>query len=110
MVAVRVLQGVAAAMVFAPALALAGDLAKEGQSGTTLAVLSMAFGLGTALGPLASGFLIRYGFFTPFAYGAELAIVGLGLVYTQVEETLTSTPENADSPSPTTDVTAVTQD
>lgn len=110
MVAVRVLQGVAAAMVFAPALALAGDLTKEGQSGTTLAVLSMAFGLGTALGPLASGVLIQYGFLTPFAFGAGFAAVGLGLVYTQVEETLTSTPDTVDPPSPTTDTTAVPRD
>jgi len=50
----------AGAMVFAPALALAGDLARKGQSGTQLSVLTMAFGLGTALGPLASGYLIRY--------------------------------------------------
>lgn len=90
MIGARVLQGVAAAMVFAPALALAGDLATEGHSGTTLAVLSMAFGLGSALGPLASGFLIRYGYVWPFAFGAVLAAVGTVLVYTQVEETVST--------------------
>ena len=87
MVAVRFLQGVAVAMVFAPSLAVAGDLAGEGQSGTTLSVLTMGFGLGVAIGPLTSGFLERFGFAVPFAAGSALAVVALVLVYTQVEET-----------------------
>ena len=88
MLVARVLQGVAAAMVFSPALALAGDLAGEGQSGTQLSVLTMAFGLGIAIGPLASGFLVGFGFVYPFAFGAGLALVGLALVYTEVIETV----------------------
>lgn len=84
----RLLQGVAGAMVFAPGFALAGDLAKKGQSGTQLSILTMSFGLGTAFGPLTSGFLVRYGFPAPFVFGAALAAVGLVLVYTQVEETV----------------------
>ncbi|WP_135830585.1 MFS transporter [Halorussus halobius] len=88
MVAMRFVQGLAVAAVFAPSLALAGDLATEGQSGTTLSILTMAFGLGTAIGPLASGFLVAYGFVWPFAFGAALAVAGLVLVYTQVEETV----------------------
>lgn len=88
MILVRLAQGVAVAMVFAPALALAGDLAKRGQSGTQLSVLTMAFGLGVAIGPLASGFLVGFGFVYPFAFGAVLAALGLALVYSQVEETV----------------------
>ncbi|MFC7081056.1 MFS transporter [Halorussus caseinilyticus] len=88
MVAARFVQGIAVAMVFAPSLALAGDLAKEGESGTKLSILTMAFGLGTAVGPLASGFLVTFGFVWPFAFGGVLAAVGLVLVYTQVEETV----------------------
>jgi len=88
MLAARVLQGVAAAMVFSPSLALAGDLAEEGQSGTQLSVLTMAFGLGIAIGPLASGFLVRFGFVYPFVFGAALALVGLVLVYSEVVETV----------------------
>jgi len=91
MVAARLVQGVSVAMVFAPALALAGDLAREGQSGTTLSVLTMAFGLGVALGPLTAGFLERFGFATPFVAGAVVAVLALALVYTQVEETLADT-------------------
>lgn len=90
MIVARILQGIAAAMVFAPSLALAGDLAGEGRSGTTLAVLTMAFGLGTAVGPLASGTLIRYGFLAPFAFGAVLAAFGAVLVSTQVSKTADS--------------------
>ncbi len=88
MILARLLQGVGVAFVFAPSLAVAGDLAGEGQSGTTLSVLTMGFGLGTAIGPLVSGFLVRFGFVVPFAFAAVLGVVGLALVYTQVEETI----------------------
>ncbi|MFB6093459.1 MAG: MFS transporter [Halanaeroarchaeum sp.] len=88
MMAVRLLQGVAVALVFAPSLAVAGDLAKRGASGTTLSVLTMAFGLGTAIGPLTSGALLRFGFAVPFVVGGALAVVALVVVYTQVNETL----------------------
>lgn len=88
MITARFVQGAAGAMVFAPALALAGDLAREGSSGSQLSVLTMSFGLGTAIGPLASGFLIRYGFVTQFALGSVAAALGALLVYTQVEETV----------------------
>ncbi|MWV40535.1 MFS transporter [Natrialba sp. INN-245] len=84
----RLIQGIAGAMVFAPALALAGDLAGEGESGSKLSILTMAFGFGIAVGPLASGALIGYGFATPFVFGAALATLGAVLVYTQIEETL----------------------
>lgn len=87
----RFLQGVAGAMVFAPALALAGDIAPEDESGSTLSVLTMSFGFGVAIGPLLSGFLVELGFIVPFAFGAGLAAIGVILVQTQVEETVTST-------------------
>ncbi|WP_135825636.1 MFS transporter [Halorussus ruber] len=93
MVGARFVQGVAVAMVFAPSLALAGDLAKEGESGTKLSILTMAFGLGTAIGPLASGFLVTFGFVWPFTFGGVLAALGLVLVYTQVEETVSDAEE-----------------
>ncbi|MDB9233850.1 MFS transporter [Halorubrum ezzemoulense] len=88
MMLVRLGQGIAVACVFAPSLALAGDLAREGESGTTLSVLTMGFGFGVALGPLASGWLYGFGFVVPFAVGAAAAAVALVAVFTQVEETL----------------------
>jgi MFS family permease len=90
MLLARFVQGVAGAMVFAPALALAGDLASGGDSGTKLSVLTMAFGLGVALGPLSAGFLVAFGFVVPFVFGAALAAVGFALVHTQVKETVGS--------------------
>ena len=58
----------------------------------------MAFGFGVAFGPLLSGFLVAFGFVVPFAMGAALAAVGVVLVATQVEETITprATPVLAD--------------
>ncbi|WP_418279989.1 MFS transporter [Halorubrum sp. DTA98] len=85
----RFLQGVAGAMVFAPALALAGDLAPANESGSTLSVLTMAFGFGVAVGPLLSGFLVAWGFAVPFAFAAALAAVGVGIVLTQIDEVVT---------------------
>ncbi|THE66108.1 MFS transporter [Salinadaptatus halalkaliphilus] len=87
----RLIQGIAGAMVFAPSLALAGDIAGEGESGSKLSVLTMAFGFGIALGPLASGALVGYGFEVPFIFGTGLAVLGSILVYTQIEETLETT-------------------
>ncbi|SEH12056.1 Predicted arabinose efflux permease, MFS family [Natronorubrum sediminis] len=84
----RLVQGVAGAMVFAPSLALAGDLAGEGESGSKLSILTMAFGFGIAIGPLSSGALVDYSFEAPFIFGTALAVLGTILVYTQVEETL----------------------
>ncbi len=93
MLLARFVQGIAVALVFAPSLALAGDLAGERGSGTTLSVLTMAFGLGVAVGPLASGVLFNLGgFSTPFTVGAALALIALVLAYSQVEETLADEP------------------
>jgi len=75
-------------MVLAPGLALAGDLARAGESGSKLAVLTMAFGFGTAVGPLVSGFLVAFGFAVPFAVGSVLLLGSAVLVVTQVEETV----------------------
>ncbi|WP_436934226.1 MFS transporter [Halovenus marina] len=88
MTAVRFGQGIAVALVFAPSLALAGDLAKKGASGSTLSILTMGFGFGVAVGPLASGILVSFGFLVPFVAGSVLAAIALVGVLTQVEETL----------------------
>lgn len=84
LIATRALQGISAAMVFAPALALAGDLTKDGQEGAQLSVLTVSFGIGISFGAFLSGYAIRFGFIAPFAIGAVLAAVGAILVQTQV--------------------------
>ncbi|MDG5777986.1 MFS transporter [Haloarculaceae archaeon H-GB2-1] len=99
MLAARLFQGVSVAFVFAPGLALAGDLAKDRGSGTTLSVLTMAFGLGVAVGPLASGVLYNLGgLAAPFVFGAALAVVALVLTYAQVEETFEGTASKSGVP------------
>jgi len=89
MVVLRFLQGISVAAVFAPSLALAGDLAKKGQSGSTLSILTMGFGLGIALGTLLSGTLVGFGFAVPFVVATAGAVLGLALVYTQVYDPVT---------------------
>lgn len=86
MIVVRGAQGVAGAMVFAPALALAGDYTTKGQSGAQLSVLTVSFGLGIATGQLTAGFFVQYGFFVPFAVGGAMATGAVLLVVTQVRE------------------------
>ena len=86
MIVARFLQGLAVAAVFAPSLALAGDLAREGASGSTLSLLTMGFGLGIAVGTLLSGVLVGFGFVVPFAVATGAGAVGLVLTVTQVTE------------------------
>lgn len=86
MIAARAVQGVAGAMVFAPALALGGDYARRGQSGAQLSVLTVSFGLGISLGQLLSGYFVQYGFAIPFVVGAALATGASALVVSQVED------------------------
>ncbi|QIB78375.1 MFS transporter [Haloferax volcanii] len=100
MILARFLQGVAVAAVFAPSLALAGDIAKAGQSGSTLSLLTMGFGLGVAIGALFSGVLVGFGFAVPFVAATALGAVGLLLVYTQVGETVEVGGGGGGSPSP----------
>ncbi|WP_234571070.1 MFS transporter [Rhodohalobacter sp. 614A] len=90
MIIARALQGICAASVFAPALALAGDLAKKGQVSTQLSILTVSFGIGVSSGAFLSGYSIRFGFLTPFAVGAILAVFGAILVYSQVPHAQTS--------------------
>lgn len=89
MLATRLLQGFAAAMAFAPAVALVGDLAEREESGagTQLALFSMLLGIGLAVGPMYSGFLVGFGYPVPFVTAALVAVLAGALVYTQIPET-----------------------
>ncbi len=66
LVMLRLLQGIAAASVAAPAFALAADLSQKGSEGRQMSVITVGFTLGIALGPLLSGLLVGYYFELPF--------------------------------------------
>lgn len=87
----------AVALAFAPSLALAGEIAEDGQSGSTLSVLTMGFGLGIALGTFFAGVLVGFGFAVPFVVATVGAAVGLLLTYLYVPE---PTADTSSGPSP----------
>jgi MFS family permease len=89
LLAARLAQGFAAAMAFAPAIAMVGDFAEreDSGSGTQMAVFSMLLGIGLAVGPAFSGFLVEFGFAVPFVAAAVMAVFAAVLVYTQIPET-----------------------
>lgn len=89
MLVTRLLQGIASAMAFAPAIAMVGDFAEQENAGvgTQLAVFSMLLGIGLSVGPLYSGFLVQFGYEVPFVTAAVFAALAAALVYTQIPET-----------------------
>ena len=62
----RVLQGMVSAFIDGPSLALAADSAREGHEGSQMGFVNMGFGMGAALGPLITGFLVTVSFQLPF--------------------------------------------
>jgi MFS family permease len=109
MLGARALQGLTTALFFSPGLAMAGDLSGEGASGSNLSVLTMAFGLGVAIGPLMAGFLVTYGFAVPFVVGGTLCALAAGLTGTQLHETLPDATLEPASPDPSAPVGAAEQ-
>jgi len=90
LVAVRLLQGVAAAGVAAPAFALAADLSKTGGEGRQMSVVTMGFGLGISVGPLLAGLLSVFFFELPFLVIGAGSLVGAWFVYKHMPETVLS--------------------
>ncbi len=84
----RLLQGIAAAAIAAPAFALAADIAKAGGEGRQMSIITMGFGLGIALGPLMAGVLDVYSFELPFLAGAVMCLAGAWIVVRWVPETV----------------------
>ncbi len=84
----RLLQGIAAAAIAAPAFALAGDIAKTGGEGRQMSIITMGFGLGIAVGPLMAGALGIFSFELPFLVGAAMCLAGAWIVVRWVPETV----------------------
>jgi len=87
--AVRFLLGVASALVVAPAYAMVSDLALPGRMVRQMSVLTMAFGLGVATGPMISGLLAGVvGFEVPFIAAGVALTFGAIFVAAFVKESL----------------------
>lgn len=88
LVAIRLIQGIAAAGIAAPAFAVAADLSKSGGEGRQMSIVTMGFGLGIAFGPLISGLLASIFFELPFFVVGILTIAGAGVVFKYLPETV----------------------
>lgn len=88
LVVMRLLQGVAAAGVAAPAFAVAADLSKTGGEGRQMSVVTMGFGLGIAIGPLLAGLLSVFFFELPFIVIGVGTLIGAWIVYRHMPETV----------------------
>ena len=84
----RLGQGLASAAVAAPAFALAADLSSSGGEGRQMSIVTMGFGLGIALGPLAAGILATAFFELPFLVGALVCLIGAWVVLRYVSESV----------------------
>jgi MFS family permease len=84
----RVVQGIAAAGIAAPAFAVVGDLARSGGEGRQMSIITMGFGLGIAVGPLVAGVLAVIFFELPFITGGVLALLVAWIVYRFLPETV----------------------
>jgi MFS family permease len=77
----RMIQGISVACVAAPTFALGADKSDNSSRGRQMSLLSMAFGLGIALGPLLGGGLAgQFTFQTPFYVGSLLLVLAAVLV------------------------------
>jgi MFS family permease len=84
----RLLQGIAAAGIAAPAFALVADLSQSGGEGRQMSVITMGFGLGIALGPLLAGLLVGSFFELPFLVIGTAALASAIVVYRYMPETV----------------------
>jgi MFS family permease len=84
----RVFQGIAAAGIAAPALAVVADLSKSGGEGRQMSIITMGFGIGMAIGPLIAGLLAVIFFELPFLTGGALSLVGVWIIFKYMPETI----------------------
>jgi MFS family permease len=88
LIGVRLMQGIGAAAIAAPALALAADLSKAGGEARQISITTMGFGLGVAAGPLIAGTAVVLSFELPFIIGGLMLLVSAWVVYRYVPETI----------------------
>jgi MFS family permease len=86
LVVLRVIQGVGSAGIAAPVFALTGDLSRAGGEGRQFSIITMGFGLGTAVGTLGAGVFAALWFELPFLVGGVFSVVAAWIVYRRVSE------------------------
>jgi MFS family permease len=91
LIVLRVIQGAGSAGVAAPVFALAGDVSKSGGEGRQFSIITMGFGLGTAVGTLGAGTLAIVWFELPFLISGVLSFVAAWIVYRHAVETVHQT-------------------
>lgn len=84
----RLVQGIAAAGIAAPAFAVAADLSRTGGEGRQMSIITMGFGLGIATGPLVAGLLAVIFFELPFITLGFLSLVSVWIVFQYMPETV----------------------
>lgn len=57
------------------------DVTDDAHRDRAYALFGVVFGLGIVLGPVAGGFLVRYGFWAPFAAAAVIELANIGLTF-----------------------------
>lgn len=82
MVILRLFQGLSVALVYIPSLTYVGDISSQNNDGFFLSLMSTAFSLGLAVGPIMSGLLFSIGGFSlPFITAGLFSIMGLIVIY-----------------------------
>jgi MFS family permease len=86
----RFVQGIAAAAIIAPALALVGDETdtRPGGQSRQMSIVTMGFGWGIAFGPLLAGALSVVSFKLPFWASGILCLIGAAVVLIFMSETV----------------------
>ncbi len=97
MVAV-LLTNVSMALFRAPTVALLGDLYPAEQRSTANGIINLMGGLGAILAFLVGGALYKMGRIPPFAFGALVMVIGIGLVVLFVREPPDAAPEREGQP------------
>jgi MFS family permease len=86
LIVLRVIQGVGSAGIAAPVFALAGDLSRAGGEGRQFSIITMGFGLGTAVGTLGAGVFAALWFELPFVIGGVFSVIAAWVVYRHASE------------------------
>jgi len=82
MVILRLFQGLSVALVYIPSLTYVGEISGQNNDGFFLSLMSTAFSLGLAVGPIMSGLLFSIGGFSlPFVTAGLFSIIGLIVIY-----------------------------